>query len=571
MSAFRAAFTIPILLCVSCEMGAPESTLAIATSPARPKSLPTPDEIIQTLAPKAFEMAGYGGYQRPISTTVSEAQGWFNRGIQLVYGFNHDAAVAAFAKAAQADPNCAMAWWGIAYAYGVDVNNPNVSEAEAAFAAGAIRRAVQLSSLASPAEQALIHAGNKRAVSPLPADRTDIDLAYSEALAIAWANHPQDPDVGAFYAESLMNMQRWDYWTADGDPVAQTPFILSTLEKVLEKNPLHPGANHFFIHAIEASNHPEKGIPSAERLEDMIPGSGHLVHMPSHIYVNVGRYADAVEANQKAIQADDLYFDLAGYPTFYRVYFLHNMHFLAYAAMMTGQRELALMAMLKMEQETPGQILKDNPAEVDGLSAGRLHVYMRFGMWDELVDFPEYPEDRKASRAIRSYTRTVALANLMRTKEARLELARLQKLRQEIPEDWFIGYSPADWVMDVAEKMAHGEILWREGKTENALASLREAVQAEDKLLYAEPPGWMIPVRHALGAILVAAGQHSEAVTVYQTDLEEHPNNAWALLGLSQALHGLGRIAEAEALQAQLDTAWANADVSPPASCYCGV
>jgi tetratricopeptide (TPR) repeat protein len=217
------------------------------------------------------------------------------------------------------------------------------------------------------------------------------------------------------------------------------------------------------------------------------------------------------------------------------------------------------------------QILKDNPAEVDGLSAGRLHVYMRFGMWDELVDFPEYPEDRKASRAIRSYTRTVALANLRRTEEARLELARFQKIRQEVPEDWFIGYSPADWVMDVAEKMAHGEILWHEGKTENALASLREAVQAEDKLLYAEPPGWMIPVRHALGAILVAAGQHSEAVTVYQTDLEEHPNNAWALLGLSQALHGLGRIAEAEALQAQLDTAWANADVSPPASCYCGV
>ena len=567
---WKATFLIPIFLCFSCTSSIPQANSSQTEKPTASIALPTPDEILQELAPKALEMAGYGGYHRSVSTTVDEAQIWFDRGLQLVYGFNHDAAVNAFAKAAQLDPDCAMAWWGIAYAYGVDVNNPNVSEAEAAIAASAIRKAMQLREKASPPEQALIQASAKRAVSPLPEERTEIDLAYSNAMATAWAKHPDDTDVGALYAESLMNMQSWAYWQADGEPIGQTPNILTTLESVMELNSLHPGANHFYIHAIEASKQPEKGIPSAERLEQMIPGSGHLVHMPSHIYVNVGRYADAVAANQRAIDADDLYFELAGYPTFYRVYFLHNMHFLAYSAMMTGQRDLAVNAMLQMEEETPSQFLMENTAAVDGMSCGRLHVYMRFGMWEKLVEFPDYDENRKVSRAIRSYTRTVALANLKRIEEARLEFSRFQKLRQEVPDDWYIGFSPADWILEVAEKVAQGEILWREGKTEEALATLREAVIAEDKLLYAEPPGWMIPVRHALGAILVAAGQHAEAVKVYQADLQDHPENAWSLLGLDQALRGQGDLQAAKAIKLQLEKAWANADVSPPASCYCG-
>ena len=566
----KATFLIPIFLCFSCTNSIPQANGSQTENPAASIALPTPDEILQELAPKALEMAGYGGYHRSIFTTVDEAQTWFDRGLQLVYGFNHDAAVNAFSKAAQLDPECAMAWWGIAYAYGVDVNNPNVSEAEAAIAASAIRKAMQLLEKASPPEQALIQASAKRAVSPLPEDRTEIDLAYSNAMATAWTKHPDDADVGALYAESLMNMQSWDYWTSEGKASGNTPLILATLETVLEDNPQHPGANHFYIHAIEASGNPEKGIPSAERLENMIPGSGHLVHMPSHIYVNVGRYADAVLANQRAIKADEEYFKVAGYPTFYRIYFLHNMHFLMYAAMMTGQKETSLNAVSQMESQIPPGMIESMTKQADALASARIHVYMRFGMWEELLALPEYEDYRLLSRALRAYTRTIAFANLKQIDNARSELDRFHALRKDVPEDWVVGLSPADAILSVAAKVAEGEVRWREGKTEEALIALREAVKEEDQLLYAEPPGWMIPVRHALGAILVAAGQYAEAVKVYQADLQDHPENAWSLLGLDQALRGQGDLQAAEAIKLQLEKAWANADVSPPASCYCG-
>lgn len=544
---------------------------ACAATPPQEPTAPTADEIMAKLAPQALEMAGFGGYQRLVSTDNKVAQAWFDRGLQLLYGFNHDAAVYAFARAAREDPQCAMAWWGIAHAYGVDVNNPNVSQTEATYAKVAIQEALRLCDSASPVENALIEAAAYRAVHPLPGDRSGIDLAYSDALSGVWEAHLTDPDVGTLYAESMMNMQRWDYWKSDGSPIGKTEKILETLEAAMSLNPVHPGANHFYIHAIEASKTPEYGIPSAQRLERLVPGSGHLVHMPSHIYINVGRYADAVAANERAIRADDIYFSRVGSPTYYRVYFLHNMHFLTYSAMMTGQKKVAIQAVTKMESELPQQLLEQFAKDVDALSSVRLHTLMRFGMWDELVAFPEYEEYRYVSRAMRSYTRSIALANLKRTEEARDEFTKFQRLRKEVPQDWTIGFSAADDVLAVAEKVAEGEILWREGETEKALAALRSAVANEDQLLYAEPPGWMIPVRHALGAILLAAGQPEEAQAVYVSDLEEHPGNAWSLLGLDQSLRRQNKREEAESFKVQLKKAWENADVIPPASCYCGV
>ncbi|MBO47009.1 MAG: hypothetical protein CMJ96_08975 [Planctomycetes bacterium] len=529
-----------------------------------------PQDILDDLAPNALELAGYGGYQKQISTSSADAQGWFNRGIQLVYGFNHDAAVYAFARAAKEDPNCAIAWWGIAYSYGVDVNNLEVSELEARYANVAIQEALRLRGNASPAEISLIEAAARRAVYPIPDNRNEIDLAYSQAMKRAWDAHQNDPDIGTIYAESLMNMQRWEYWTPEGEPVANTEKFLAVLEDSLSINTLHPGANHFYIHAVEASKNPSKGVPAAERLKELVPGSGHLVHMPSHIFVNVGRYADAVSANQRAIEADDAYFDQAGAPTFYRLYFLHNMHFLTYAAMMTGQRNLALETVTKMESEISPQLLKQLAKDADSLSSIRLHVYMRFGMWEKLVDFPEFEEYRHISRAMRAYTRTIAFANLMRPEEARKEFSRFKELRKEVPSNWTIGFSKADDVLSVAENVALGEVLWREGTIEPALTALRKAVEQEDQLLYAEPPGWMIPVRHALGAILIAAGQPEEAQSVYQLDLKEHPKNAWSLLGLSQSLHLQNKKTEAEKFEKMFKKAWKNPDVMPPASCYCG-
>jgi tetratricopeptide (TPR) repeat protein len=293
--------------------------------------------------------------------------------------------------------------------------------------------------------------------------------------------------------------------------------------------------------------------------------------MPSHIFVNVGRYADAVSANQRAIDADASYFSKVGTPTFYRIYFLHNIHFLTYAAMMTGQKELALQAVTKMESELPTGMIQAFAKDVDSLSSVRLHVYMRFGMWQELVDFPEFEEYRHVSRAMRAYTRSIALANLLRTDEAREEFSRFKELRKEVPSEWTVGSSAADDVLSVAENVALGEILWREGEIESALDALRTAVDQEHQLLYAEPPGWMIPVRHVLGAILLAADQPVEAQSVYEVDLDEHPGNAWSLLGITQSLRMQNKVKEADAYATELTKAWINADVMPPASCYCGV
>ena len=280
---------------------------------------------------------GYSGYSRRVTTSSPEAQRWFDQGIQLLYGFNHDEAIRSFEKAAQLDPSCAMAWWGIAYARGLHINNPEMTEAQSRLAHEAADKAVAALGDESAVEEALVRAVRKRYEWPIPKDRKPLDERYAEAMEKAWRQFPDDPDVGALYAESLMNLQPWDLWTAEAAPKGRVFDILSVLERTLAKHPKHPGANHFYIHAIEASPWPEKGIGAAERLQNLVPGSGHLVHMPSHIFIRTGGYAQAVAANQRAIEADEKYFATAPKPDFYSIYFLHNVHFLAYAAMMEGR------------------------------------------------------------------------------------------------------------------------------------------------------------------------------------------------------------------------------------------
>jgi len=535
---------------------------------------PPPEAVVQGLAPQAHRMEGYGGYHLAVSHAAPEVQTWFDQGLQLVYGFNHDAGVRCFAKAAELDPDCPMAWWGIAYGYGIDVNNPDVAEEEARAAYSAAQEALRLVDEASPVEQALIRAVALRSLYPLPEDRRPLDEAYAEAMGRARERFPHDPDVGALYAEALMNLQPWDYWTHEGEPVERAEEIVSILEEVLRAHPLHPGANHFYIHAVEASGDKARAVAAAERLEALVPGSGHLVHMPSHIYINVGRYDDAVKANQRAIEADGQYFEHFGEPTFYRLYFVHNIHFLSYAAMMEGRSDLAIEATRRMEREVPPEFLEAFAEFGDGLMGAKFHALIRFGRWEEILAEPDYPEHRKASRAWRRYARTIALANLGRTPEAREELTRFEAAVEAVPESWLVGINPAATIFALAHQMAEAETLWREGSTEEALALLREAVVAEDALVYDEPPGWMIPVRHALGAILLAAGGSEaaeEAVEVYRADLMDNPENAWALLGLEQALHAVDHSEQAAALAPRRRRAWARADVEAPASCFCGV
>jgi tetratricopeptide (TPR) repeat protein len=368
-----------------------------------------------------------------------------------------------------------------------------------------------------------------------------------------------------------MTLQPWDLWTGDTIPApkGRTLEILAVLERTLAKAPQHPGANHFYIHAIEASPWPEKGVAAAERLKALVPGSGHLVHMPSHIFIRVGRYAEAADANSRAIKADETYFAKAPKPDFYSLYFMHNVHFLAYAAMMEGRYETALAAARKIEKTIPPEFLKNYVTLADGFMPTSLHVMIRFGKWKEILAEPKPEPWRLLSRAERHFARSVAFSALGKTKEARREIELLDKVAADFTDEWKMGNNSAKEVVAIARAMAEGELAFREKRMDEAFASLRHAVELEDALTYDEPPGWMQPVRHALGALLLADGRHQEAEAVYRVDLERHPENAWSLLGLQQSLGLQGDIESANALNDRVAKAWARADVKPVASCYC--
>ncbi len=514
---------------------------------------------------------GYGGYHREISTASVDAQHWFDQGLQMLYGFNHDEAIRSFRRAAELDPGAPMPWWGVAYAYGIHVNNPLMDDEANAGAWQAVQEANARLKRATPVERALIEAVSTRYAWPPPADRRPLDEAFAARMEAAWRQFPRDPDVGAFFAESLMNLQPWDYWTPDGAPKGRATEIVQTIESVLAFAPNHPGALHFHIHALEASSTPERAEPSADRLARLVPGSGHLVHMPSHIYVNTARWAEAAKANEDAIAADTAYFQLAPPPRFYSLYYIHNIHFLAYACMMEGREQEALQAARRINEEVPRDFLEQNAPFADGFMPTALHVLIRFGRWQQILDEPEFADFQLLSRILRHYARAVALANLGRPAEAREELAAFDAQAATLPADWMLGVNPAAAVLPIPRHMAEGEILWHEGRRLEAWDALRAAVAAQDALTYDEPPGWMQPARHALGALLLAGDRPVVAEEVFREDLRRNRGNAWSLLGLEQALRAQGRAADADQLAPQVAAAWARADARAPAACFCAV
>ena len=334
--------------------------------------------------------------------------------------------------------------------------------------------------------------------------------------------------------------------------------------------PDHPGANHFYIHAVEASASPERAVPSADRLRELVPGSGHLVHMPSHVYVRVGRYAEAVRSNEAAVAADRAYFELVPEQRIYAMYYGHNLHFLAYASMMSGHYENAITAARELERDMPAGALEEYAGVIEGIMPTTFHVLVRFGKWDQILAEPEYEgEHRKVSRAVRHYARAIAHSALGDPESARTEMALFDEAAAAVPEDWYIFNNTVGTVLPIARLMVEGETLYREGNRDEAFAKLREAVALEDQLVYDEPPAWMLPVRHALGALLVASGKFDEAEAVYLADLAEHPENGWALTGLQQAYFGQGKSQEALALNGRIEAAFAAADTKPTSSCYC--
>ena len=506
------------------------------------------------------------GYHREITTRSDEAQKYFNQGLALYYGFNHDAAIASFAEVASLDSTCAMAWWGRAISAGPNINNTAMDSAAALAAWDAIRHAMQLASNASPVEQDLIRALSARYAWPRPEDRKALDLAYADSMRHVWRRHQDDADVGALFADAMMNVRPWDLWTSRGEPQPGTPEIVETLEKVLAMIPDHPAATHFYIHTMEASPFPERAVAAADRLRDRIPGAGHLVHMPSHIDIRVGRYDDAIRSNQRAIAVDSTWLSQEGFYAFYRS---HNFHFLAYAAMFDGRRALALQAARDMAQLIPLETILLLPDFLDATLAAPIHVMVRFGMWDSLLAEPKPHPDLLAANAFWNYGRTVALATLGRIEEATAELAALRLAYDAVPDSRLIGNNSVRTVLQVGLPMAEGELEYKKGERGRAFELLRTAVRRDDSLRYDEPWGWMMPVRHSLGALLLDDGRIEEAEAVYREDLRIHPNNGWALKGLSECLHRKGDHEEAAATDALFKQAWARSDIVIRASCFC--
>lgn len=512
---------------------------------------------------------GLGTHGRAISTASPDAQESFNRGLAFLYAFNHDEAIRSFRQAAAIDPGAAMPHWGIAIANGPNINFPLVPEPKAKAAWEALQQAQKLSPAATPVERALIAALAKRYANPQPEDRRPLDGAYADAMRKVWEAHPDDADIGALYAEALMDLQPWNQWSPEGIANDGTDEVLKTLDRVLVLNPKHPLALHLYIHAVEASPSPEKAVEAADRLRELQPGLGHMVHMPSHIDVRLGKWQQAIEANEKAIAADAKYRKAQPEQDFYRNYMAHNYHMLAFAAMMQGQRARSTQAIREMLAEMPADWKQQNAMFVDGMHAMPYELALRFGQWDELLAEPEPAEHFPVARAVRLYARGVALAAKQQVAEARAEQVKFRTAKNALPTEAMFVLNTAADVLAIADQMLEGEILYREGKVDEALAALREAVRREDALRYIEPPDWIQPVRHALGATLMDARKFVEAEAVYRADLKKHPENGWSLFGLAESLRAQGKSAEADAVELRFKSAWQRADVQLTSSCYC--
>ena len=512
-----------------------------------------------------------GDYRRAINTNSEVARKWFDQGLALMFGFNFDGAIASFRQATVHDPNCAMAWWGIAYSSGPNQNNPEIEAPKDEWSYSAAQRAFELRENEKGANRSLIEAIVKRYNYPLPDDLTSQNQQYLDAMKNAHREFPLDPDITTWTAEAMMVMQPWEYWSPEGTPLDRTSEFRGLLESVMKMHPYHPAANHLYIHAMESSPWPEIAEPAADRLIDLIPGSGHLVHMPSHIWIQTGRYDDAADCNRRAAALDDAWLETDPNAGEYRFYMAHNRHFLAWSAMLQGRKREAVSSARAIENEIPAPLLEKLGFISDGVMASKWHVLVRFGLWEEIISEPAPPEWAVVSKSLQHYARGIAFANSSRIEQAREELSLFDKAVKNIPnEDWMLGGQSASEVMPLARLVLIGEIEFKAGNQNAGLSSLKKAVQLEEELIYAEPSAWMMPARHAYGALLIVNGQYKEAEQVYLKDLEIFPANGWALLGLRDALRGQKRFEEAKITDKAFKHSWKSADVIPPASCYCG-
>ncbi len=544
------------LAIASCDETPPQEDVA---QPLPAEIAPIPEE------PLAPLLDGIGDHHFAITTDSEQAQRFFNQGLILSYGFNHAEAVRAFREAARLDPTCGICYWGVALALGPNINAPMPAEAVPE-AWEALQRANALAEHESVREQAYIKALQARYTNDPSAPRGSLDTAYADAMGELARQFPSDADAQTLYAEAMMDVSPWNYYDRDGNPSEMTPRIIETLESVMRADPDHPGAIHLYIHTVEASKTPGRAEAAADRLVSLVPMAGHLVHMPSHIYVRVGRYHDAVEINARAAIADETYIAQCNAQGFYpAAYYPHNIHFLWFAAMMEGQGDLALDQARKLVRKIPLDMAVRVPL-IEWMLSAPIYTMVRFGRWEDALDEPEPDQRLPLANAMSHYARGMAFAALNRTDQATLELRELFKVAsgKAVRERYtdFRGPETVRHLLDVAREQLMSQIAESRGDHEGRVEHLERAVAAEDELGYSEPPLWFFPLRQALGIALLRAGDAERAEKVLREDLERFPRNGWSLYGLSLALSAQ-KSPEARRTRDEFETAWSYADIMP--------
>lgn len=527
------------------------SSLALVSVNAATKSPTSPARLI----------SGLGDVHHPVSTKNREAQQFFDQGLKFVYGFNHDEARLSFQRAAELDPKLAMAWWGIALTLGPNYNLPVDPEREKA-GYDAEQKAIALQENGSEAERDYITALSVRYSNDPHADLHALDRAYKDAMGKLAARYPDDLDAATLYAESAMNLNPWKLWTADGKPAEGTEEIVATLESVLKRDPNHLGANHYYIHAVEASPHPERALASAARLEKLAPAEGHLAHMPSHIYARVGDHAASARCNAAAMVADKKFLDQTHEQGFYRLmYYSHNMHFLAFADCMRGDFAGAKAAADQLVANVkPG--VKAIPM-LEGFMPTPIIVLVGFDRWPEILKLPQPDASLVLTSAIWHSARGIALANLGKTAEAENEQKAFRDLvAKSSPDEMYDMLNTRAAVYKIHDNMLSGAIAHSRKDDNAAIDFFKQAAAAEDALSYSEPPAWYPSVRPTLGRLLLTMNRASDAEKVFREDLDRATRDARALSGLRDALKAQGQDYEAEQVDQQYRAAWKVADTT---------
>ena len=538
-----------------------------------------------------------GSFSWPLTGCNPETQRWFDRGMIWCFGYNHEEAIACFEKALEHDPDCALAHFGIAYAIGPNYNlpwilfDPAAKEQALARAFDESRKALALKAKLSPVERALVEALPTRYPQSEPIeDQSGWDRAFADAMREVYEKHPDDLNVRALFAESIMNLTPWKMWDlasgkiADGAGTAEARDILENAFANLPGAWDHPGILHLYVHLMEMSPFPERALRAGDRLRELAPDAGHLIHMPTHIDVQCGHYADVLHWNQKAIEADRKFLVREGPMNFYSAYRIHNYHFAIYGGMFLGQFAPALAAAEELIDTMPEALLRiESPPMADhleGYLSMKQHVLVRFGRWQEIIDQP-LPGDAdlyRATLAMLHYAKGVAHSALGQIEEAEAEREAFLKAKKRVPDTRRVHNNIVPDLLAIGEAMLEGELEYRKANYDTAFAHLRRAIALDDALPYDEPWGWMQPTRHALGALLLEQGEVEEAEAVYRADLglddtlsraSQHPDNPWSLHGLHECLKRRGKSGEIKLIKQRLDLASARADVPITASCFC--